>query len=147
MSFGIKPNEILLLQNPLYGICNAGVYCGATFSDHVLNDLKMNPLDGDPSLYIKVSGAETIGLLVSNIEESMLAGNKEFSNDIWKTMERFETRPIQWDDFEFVGVNIRTIKCRLSEPEFQICQADYVEKLREIPLDATSNCLHLFVRL
>ncbi len=61
----------------------------------MLNDLKMNPVDGDPSLYMKVSSDETIGLLGSYIDESMLAGNKEFSNDIWKTMERFENRPIQ----------------------------------------------------
>ncbi len=71
--FEIFPDEILRLEKPLYGICDAGDYWGETFSNHVQNTLKMESLHGDPSLHLKRSGSETIGLLGSYVDDSLFA--------------------------------------------------------------------------
>ncbi len=95
-------------------------YWGETFSDHVQNTLKMESLHGDPWLHLKRSGSETIGLLGSYVGDSLFAGNPEFNADIAKTMQKFETKPLEWDDFEFVGVTISTVFHTDGKTEFQI---------------------------
>lgn len=36
---GLKEVEILELFRPLYGLCDAGYYCGETMMKHMINDL------------------------------------------------------------------------------------------------------------
>ncbi len=82
----------------------------------------MESLHGNPSLHLKKSGSETIGLVGSYVDDSLFAGNPKFNADIAKTMQKFETKPLKWDDFEFVGVTISTVFYTDGNTEFQISQ-------------------------
>jgi len=131
--FGIDDGDLLLLKKPLYGVCDAGDYWGVTVAAHVEEDLGMTPLVGDPSLYVKDGTADITGLLGTCVDDCLLAGNESFQVLTEQMLEKFESRPRQWDDAEFLGVTIK--KLNREERTLQISQPDYISSLKLIPLD------------
>ena len=104
--FGIQDRQLLRLKRALYGVTDAGDYWGVTFDRHVKQDLKMQPIETDPSLYIKLCNGQFSGLLGSYVDDCLLGGDEEFQNLTEKTLERFDSRPREWDKVEFLGVSI-----------------------------------------
>lgn len=51
--FGLRPDELLKIIKPLYGLCDFGDYWNVTIDDHLKNDLKMRKDVSDVSLYFK----------------------------------------------------------------------------------------------
>lgn len=133
--FGFDDEMILKLNKPLYGMCDSGDYWGATLTDHVRNNLEMLPLDGDPSLYMKESSGQTIGLLGSYVDDCLFAGNPDFDTCIKATQERFESKPLESDNFEFLGVRIKKHKSSDGSIWYTLSQPEYSERLKPIPQD------------
>ena len=136
--FGIQDRQLLRLKRALYGVTDAGDYWGVTFDRHVKQDLQMQPIETDPSLYIKLCNGQFSGLLGSYVDDCLLGGDKEFQNLTEKTLERFDSRPREWDNVEFLGVSIFThweevdgIKHRC----FKLGQPEHLSKILKIPLD------------
>lgn len=49
----LNPEELLELMNPLYGLTDDGYYCHFTFAKHLQDDLSMQSLTADLTLYTK----------------------------------------------------------------------------------------------
>eukprot|EP00171_Calliarthron_tuberculosum_P000912 IDg912t1 len=72
--FVMAPDEVMELLEPLYGICDAGDYWGATLAEHVRNELKMTPLIGDLVVLIDENNKDSSGILGSNVDDLIFAG-------------------------------------------------------------------------
>ena len=126
------PNDVLQLNKPLYGMCDSGDYWGATLTDHIRNELSMKPLTGDTSLYMKHSGGNTVGILGSYVDDCLFATSREFIPVIEKTRKRFESKPVKWDNVEFLGVQIATKAEATGRTVFEINQPNHIRALEEI---------------
>ena len=89
----------------------------------------------DPSLYIKEGEDDTDGLLGSYVEDSLLGGNEPFQKLTERTLERFESRPRQCDDIEFLGVHITTKSDGEGKRMFFVSQPEYASKASLVPTD------------
>ena len=54
----------------------------------------------------KESNGSTIAILRSYVDDCLFAGNLEFNDVINKNQKRFESKPVEWDNTEFLGVKI-----------------------------------------
>eukprot|EP00170_Pyropia_yezoensis_P002751 contig_11549_g2756 len=132
---GVADDEVLQVLKPLYGLCDAGDYSSATMTAHIKDDLCMSSLTGDPALYYKYGDGHADGLLGSYVDDMLLGGNENFQSLTESTLTRFESKPREWDDTEFLGVCVRT----LSKPSrhFSLSQPEYVTLVHKMPLDVT----------
>ena len=136
--FGIHDGQLLQLIRAFYGVTDAGDYWGVTFDKHVKQDLEMEPTEVDPSLYIKKSNGQLSGLLGSYVDDCLHGGDEEFQDLTEKTLQRFDSRPREWDNVEFLGVSILT---RWTENDginrrcFKLGQPEHLSKVLKVPLD------------
>lgn len=77
-TFGLNEDDLLELNKPLYGLCDAGDYWGVTIDEHLINDLGMCPVLGDSSLYIKRSSGCLDGMTGTYVDDCLNAGTSEF---------------------------------------------------------------------
>lgn len=132
---GVADDEVLRILKPLYGLCDAGDYWSATMTSHVEGDLSMSPLTGDPALYVKDGGGDVDGLLGSYVDDMLLGGNEEFQRLTETTLARFESKPREWDNTEFLGVQVRTLTT--PRRHFTLSQPEYIKLVRIMPTDIT----------
>lgn len=132
---GDAEGEVLRILKPLYGLCDAGDYWSATMTSHVEDDLSMSPLTRDPALYVKDGEDDVDGLLGSYVDDMLLGGNEEFQRLTEKTLTHFDSKPREWDNTEFLGVQVRT----LTTPwrHFTLSQPEYIKLVRIMPTDIT----------
>jgi len=134
--FDLRDDELLKLELPLYGVCDAGDYWDATFTDHVATDLGMVPLTSDPALCSKrFAGGGLSGLLGYYVDDCLMAGDPPFQELTKRTLTRFQAKAGTLDDAEFVGVRVTTAKS--PSPRFAIDQRAYADTLKRLPADAT----------
>eukprot|EP00170_Pyropia_yezoensis_P001382 contig_6114_g1386 len=95
----------------------------------------MSPLTGDPALYYKNGDGHADGLLGAYVDDMLLGGNENFQSWTESTLTRFESKPRECDDTEFLGVCVRT----LSKPSrhSSLSQPEYVKLVQTMPLDVT----------
>jgi len=133
--FDLRDHELLKLELPLYGVCDAGDYWDATFTDHVATDLGMVPLTSDPALCSKrLAGGGLSGLLGYYVDDCLLAGDPPFQELTKRTLTRFQAKARTLDDAEFVGVRVTTAKS--PSPRFSIDQRAYADTVKRLPADA-----------
>ena len=132
-AFGLEEHEIMELLRPLYGTCDSGDYWGVTVQRHITDDLKMTPTAGDPSLYLKRNKGDIDGIMGNYIDDGALAGNEAFQRLTEKTLVKFDSKPREWDNFEFFGAFIKT----QDNGELTVDQIGYAKKLKPLPMDAT----------
>lgn len=133
--FNIGPGQPLQLLKPPYGICDSGDYWGTTFASFIRNELGMVPLDGDPSLYMLRGDISATGLLGAYVDDNLFAGGPSFEEAILKTAAKFESKPIERDSMEFVGLKVTTVY-HDGPRSFVAEQPTYCASLQELPCDA-----------
>lgn len=74
--FGISKDEILELLKLIYGMTDDGDYWGVTTDRHAKKDIGLEPLLGDPSLYIRHICEDIDGLMDLYVDDGYLAGNE-----------------------------------------------------------------------
>lgn len=131
--FGISDDELFELIFPLYGLCDAGDYWGLTIEDHLTNDIGMKPLTGDGAVFVRRNGDEIEGITGSYVDDCLNAGNADFEQTTEKTLQRFESKPRVYDDFDFFGTQIRTI----APGKFSMTQRNYSNNLSFVDLGCT----------
>lgn len=138
--FGISEGQVLRLVRALYGITDAGDYWNSTMDNHIKTDLGMNPLETDPSLYIPEGKGDISGLLGAYIDDCLLGGAADFQHLTERTLKRFDSRPREWDNIEFLGVVIKTEWANTNEWKrrvFTLAQPECISKLTKVPTDVT----------
>ena len=131
--FGLSQDEIVELMRPIYSMTDAGDHWGVTIDHHAKDDLGLVPLLGDPSLYIKRNDEDLDGLLGMCVDDGCLAGDKVMQSLTELTLQRFDSRPREWDNFEFFGTSIFTVK----NGHFLVSQKAYINRLKPLLLDAS----------
>ena len=91
----VIPNDYLRLNKPLYGTCDSGDYWGTTFTQHVWKEMKMMPMIGDPSLYVKKVGSTRIRMLRSYVYDCMFAGDRTFDRLVEYTRTNFASKSVE----------------------------------------------------
>ena len=108
--FGLHENELLRVLKTLYGVPDAGDYWDVTFVLHVMEDLVMNPLTGDPALFLKKDAGDPDGMLGAYFDDYCMGGIQRFQDLTMATLDKFESKPRVYDDFTFIGVSVRTLR-------------------------------------
>ena len=130
--FGVRDDEVLQVLLPLYGLPDAGDYWDVTVLDHVENELGMEPLVGDPRLFVKDGSNALQGLLGGCVDDFLMGGDTYFQTLTEKTLQRSESKPRVWDNMEFIGVSIKTAP---GPPRvLSIDQTGYIDAARKLPL-------------
>lgn len=131
--FGIKQGQLFELIRPLYGLCDAGDYWGHTIIDHLVNDIKMTNLAGDPCLFVKTGPNGIEGITGLYVDDCLNAGHESFQNLTTAITKQFDCKPRVYDKFDFFGSQINT----LSDGSFSMSQEYYAKNLNIIPSDVT----------
>ena len=97
--------------------------------------MKMMQMTGDPSLYIKKIGGRTIGMLGSYVDFRLFAGDRKFYRFIEYTRINFESKSVEWDNIEFLWVQILT-KQKDGDTWLEINQCEYIDKIQQITSSA-----------
>lgn len=130
--FDLAEDEILRIELPLYGVCDAGDYWNATLTAYIEKDLKMAPLTSDPALYYKRGpDGKLSGLLGAYVDDCLMAGGATFQAATTSMLVKFQGKKRVWDNTEFVGVRVTT--ARGESPYFTLDQVAYVDHLHALP--------------
>jgi Reverse transcriptase (RNA-dependent DNA polymerase) len=74
----LSSDEFLKLMKPLYGFCDSGDWWYHTLRHHHVQDLQMEPLDADTSLYFRSIGNRLIGLSGVYVDYMLRCGTPDF---------------------------------------------------------------------
>jgi len=130
--FGVRDEEVLEALLPLYGLPDEGHYWEITVLDHVENELGMEPLVGDPRLFVKDGANALQGLLGGCVDDLHMGGDTHFQTLSEKTLQRFESKPRVSDNIGLIGVSIKTAPCL--PRVLSIGQTGYMQSARKLPL-------------
>lgn len=77
--FDLAEDELLRIELPLYGVCDAGDYWHATFTEYIETDLNMTSLTSDQACFFKrhPDGALS-GLLGAYVDDCFMVGDEAF---------------------------------------------------------------------
>ena len=100
--FRIAEEEIVELLRPIYSMTDAGDCWGVTVDHHTKDELGLVPLLGDLSLYIKSNDQDVDGLFGMCVDDGCLGGNEAMQEPTKVTLQKFESRPREWDIFLFL---------------------------------------------
>jgi Reverse transcriptase (RNA-dependent DNA polymerase) len=116
-------------MKPLYGLRDSGGRWHHTLRHHHVQDLQMEPLDADPSLYFRSIGNRLISLSGVYVDDMLRCGTPAFLRDSKTTSRIFDATPKTMRTAKFAGVNLRQ-----TESGIQTDMSDYIEKVT-FPLD------------
>ena len=129
--FNLADDEILLLLKPLYGLSDAGDYWYATLSSHLTNELDMVNCTGDLSLFFRRDGDSLSGVTGVYVDDQIHAGSPKFEEESRLTEQRFQSKPREYDNFKFAGIQIER-----HEDKYLCHQEDYTQNLHELAKDS-----------
>lgn len=130
---GVKDGELFKLIRPLYGLCDAGDYWGETMTSHLINDLKMRPTSGDPSLYYWKDRGKLAGVTGMYVDDLLNAGNVNFQKHAESTLNVFDSKPRVNDHFDFFGAQVDT----LDDGTIHMTQRYYARSLKPANIGGT----------
>ena len=110
---------------------DAGDYWGVIVDHQAKDDLGLVPLLGDPSLDIKRNDEDVDGFLVMCVDDGCLAGNEAMQQLTKLALQIFESRPREWDNFDFFATSISETVAQLS----QLCEAAILQYHRKSILE------------
>jgi Reverse transcriptase (RNA-dependent DNA polymerase) len=74
--FELRPDQVLKLLKPLYGLSDSRDYWEATMRRLFDEDLGMTGLTGDAAMFIKTNRGELSGMICSYVDDLLQAGNQ-----------------------------------------------------------------------
>lgn len=130
--FEMSENELLELLKPLYGLSDSGDYWNRTMTNHLKEDIGMDPTDGDLSLFFKHVESKLIGMTGTYVDDSLHCGTTDFMQLCDKSLDKFESREREMDNTTFAGVKVKTV-----ENGFELSQEQYVKKIKVLSTDCS----------
>lgn len=116
---GLSENQLLQLLLPLYGLSDAGDYCGRTIRAHLAKDLGMKHIKGDIWLSTNSSHKKLKGMTGLYVDDSVSCGDKEFFEEFDKTSKRFNPSNRNTDNISFAGIKL--IKLQMGTNFIKVC--------------------------
>jgi hypothetical protein len=111
-------------MKPLYGLCDSGDRWHHTLRHHHGQDLQIESLDADPSLYFRSIGNRLIGLSGVYVDDMLRCGTPDFRRDSRTISWIFDANPETMRTAKFAGVNLRQ-----TESGIEIDMQDYIAKI------------------
>jgi hypothetical protein len=84
---GLKPDELLQIMRPFYGLAESGDYCAQMFVRHHLTDIRITQATGDFSLFFKRARGALIGISGCYVDDVIKAGTLEFLASVARNIE------------------------------------------------------------
>lgn len=100
----------LKLLRPLYELSDSGDYWSAKFGDHLQNDLQMQRVASDMSLFFKMIHEKVAGITATHIDNTLSTGSDQFTKETTSTSKNFEAKGKEFDNTKFSGVYIETLR-------------------------------------
>ena len=135
--FEVDPSQYLKLPKPLYGLCESGDMWHATLYRHQIENLGMQPQRSDPALYVLMADWLLKGTSGGYVDDLIRTGDKSFKNPCSKTKEQFYMAEDQSLPCMLTGFSLSQSTQGTIVQE----QHEYLRKLEELPLDASSSHL------
>ncbi len=131
----LKPNRqlkvpagyVLELLRPLYGLADSVDYWQAIFAKHLTDDLGMNTVSIDMSLFCRRTSGQATGLLACYFDDTLACGDHSFVEITRKTREAFEVKSLEHKTMWLSGLYAE----KLSDG-FTIHQRAYIDRLKEV---------------
>lgn len=99
--FVLKPDKLLVLLLPLYGLCHAGDYWGIKLDIHITEDLGMTAIKSNRAVYMRMKNGIVLGITGTYVDDSMNAGNENFKMPTQQTLKMLEPKPQVLDNIAF----------------------------------------------
>lgn len=80
-----------------------------TIDEYIINDLKICPVPGDSSLYVKRSSGSLEEMTGTYVDTCSNAETSEFEMLTEQTLAKFDYKPRVYDNFDFYGCQVATI--------------------------------------
>ena len=120
--------KLWLLKKAAYGVLDGG----RSFYLRLVQELKqlgLHKVHADGALFTYVVDGKLHGLIASNVDDLILAGDEKFKTEVEEKLQGvFKFSKIEEKTFKYCGCNI-SVK---TNGDIELDQNDYVDKLREI---------------
>lgn len=128
--FGLKEDELLLVEKPLYGIPEAGLHWFATYHGHHLDDLKMEESVADRCLLFRRKDSCLEAVTVLQVDDSAGHGNESFMNEEEQGSKTFTCKPRK---FISTGQSASFNGCVISKTEngYTMTQPDKLMRMQD----------------
>ena len=131
---GAPEDSILRSINPQYGLPEAPGYRWQNFKRWHKNDLGMRSAVSDPCFFYKLRFGKFEGVQVTQVVDSLVGGNEDFSNLEKDKSSKFECKPrTEKLPFKFNGAWID----RNKYGDFLMHQFEYCRKIKKLNCAAT----------
>lgn len=124
----LGPRILLRLLKSLYGLSDSGDYWYKIFSKHLREDLERNPTTGDISYFSRRENWGVMGLVASNVDDTISTGTEAFEEESIITRNKF-----QWSYRRENNVTFAGIKITRREHGFSVHQGNYEGKIALFP--------------
>lgn len=129
-NFGLREDEILVLNMPLYEICYAGDNWSVNIDEHIINDLGLKPTIGDPSMQVKRKEGKLEGLMGTYVDDGLNAGDLALETLTESTLSKFDSKPRVHNLFAFFRTQLETLEsgCFHMSQKYYATNINFVEK-------------------
>lgn len=134
-SLGLPENTLWKLKKPLYGLPESGLLWYETYRSYHEVDLKMDAAVVDPCLYYRHHDSKLMGMIVTQVDDSAIAGTRNFLADELKAAVQFPSKGrkmVTSEGHEFNGSLIRK-----SGQRFEMDQNAYVARISTAKTERT----------
>ncbi len=104
--FKVLAGYVLQLLCPLYVLADSGDYWHPTLAKNLTNDLGMNTVSSNMSLFFIRARGQFTGLLASYVDDTLACGDRSFVELTRKTREAFEVKSRNDNTMRFSGVYV-----------------------------------------
>lgn len=94
---------MLILDKPLYELCDSGEYWNATMEFYLINYPEMEKAVSHSSLCFKFHGSNLIGVIGNYVDDNINADGKSFESEYELALKNFEFKPQIYGNFTLFG--------------------------------------------
>lgn len=128
----LKPAQLIKLLKPLYGLSESSDYWGRTLKRNLEDERGITSGTSDAALFFKKIGDNLIGAFATYVDDTLHVGNKDYSELVKNTENKFNCKTQEWNDTQFAGIQLQK-----QGEGFIMNQRKYIEKLQKIPENGT----------
>lgn len=102
----LNSNQLFKLLKPVYGLSGSIDYWGRTLGRHFEKELGNTSCIPEAALLFKKIGGPLVGAKATHFNDTLSAGNDNYSNLTEKPRQKLKRKLKQFDNMQFAGVQI-----------------------------------------